>query len=123
MLGSRDPHPFLFHLHDTLTGWQDIRERRRTRHAPPSSAASPPPASMYTAPVSGTPPAADPAGPEARREPKAATVIAFHKIGDRLVPIFGDPAELAAAVAFMLSDDASYVTSATLLVDAGFTKG
>ncbi|MFO1067991.1 MAG: SDR family oxidoreductase [Geminicoccaceae bacterium] len=32
----------------------------------------------------------------------------------------GDPAELAAAVAFMLSDDASYVTSATLLVDAGF---
>ncbi len=32
----------------------------------------------------------------------------------------GKPAELAAAVAFMLSDDASYVTSATLLVDAGF---
>jgi len=32
----------------------------------------------------------------------------------------GKPAELAAAIAFMLSDDASYVTSATLLVDAGF---
>jgi len=32
----------------------------------------------------------------------------------------GKPAELAASVAFMLSDDASYVTSATLLVDAGF---
>jgi NAD(P)-dependent dehydrogenase (short-subunit alcohol dehydrogenase family) len=32
----------------------------------------------------------------------------------------GKPAELAAAVAFMLSDDAAYVTSATLLVDAGF---
>ena len=32
----------------------------------------------------------------------------------------GKPAELAAAVAFMLSDDANYVTSATLLVDAGF---
>ena len=31
-----------------------------------------------------------------------------------------EPAELAAAIAFMLSDDASYVTSATLLVDAGF---
>ena len=30
------------------------------------------------------------------------------------------PSELAAAVAFMLSDDASYVTSAALLVDAGF---
>ena len=29
-------------------------------------------------------------------------------------------AELAATVAFLLSDDASYVTSATLLVDAGF---
>jgi NAD(P)-dependent dehydrogenase (short-subunit alcohol dehydrogenase family) len=32
----------------------------------------------------------------------------------------GQPHELAAAVAFMLSDDASYVTSSTLLVDAGF---
>ena len=31
-----------------------------------------------------------------------------------------EPEELAAAIAFMLSDDASYVTSATLLVDAGF---
>ena len=30
------------------------------------------------------------------------------------------PEELAAAVAFMLSDDASYVTAATLLVDGGF---
>ena len=28
--------------------------------------------------------------------------------------------ELAATIAFLLSDDASYVTSATLLVDAGF---
>jgi NAD(P)-dependent dehydrogenase (short-subunit alcohol dehydrogenase family) len=32
----------------------------------------------------------------------------------------GEPEELAGAIAFMLSDDASYVTSATLLVDAGF---
>jgi NAD(P)-dependent dehydrogenase (short-subunit alcohol dehydrogenase family) len=38
--------------------------------------------------------------------------IALHRVGE--------PAELAAAIAFMLSDDASYVTSATLLVDAGF---
>jgi NAD(P)-dependent dehydrogenase (short-subunit alcohol dehydrogenase family) len=30
------------------------------------------------------------------------------------------PSELAASVAFLLSDDASYVTSAALLVDAGF---
>jgi len=32
----------------------------------------------------------------------------------------GKPSEIASAVAFMLSNDASYVTSATLLVDAGF---
>jgi NAD(P)-dependent dehydrogenase (short-subunit alcohol dehydrogenase family) len=38
--------------------------------------------------------------------------IALHRIGQ--------PSELAATVAFLLSDDASYVTSATLLVDAGF---
>jgi NAD(P)-dependent dehydrogenase (short-subunit alcohol dehydrogenase family) len=31
-----------------------------------------------------------------------------------------DPSELAATIAYLLSDDASYVTSATLLVDAGF---
>jgi NAD(P)-dependent dehydrogenase (short-subunit alcohol dehydrogenase family) len=38
--------------------------------------------------------------------------IALHRIGA--------PAELAATIAFLLSDEASYVTSATLLVDAGF---
>jgi NAD(P)-dependent dehydrogenase (short-subunit alcohol dehydrogenase family) len=38
--------------------------------------------------------------------------IALHRLGD--------PAELASAIAFLLSDDASYVTAATLLVDAGF---
>jgi NAD(P)-dependent dehydrogenase (short-subunit alcohol dehydrogenase family) len=32
----------------------------------------------------------------------------------------GKPSELAATVAFMLSDEAAYVTSAALLVDAGF---
>ena len=32
----------------------------------------------------------------------------------------GKPSEIAATVAFLLSDDASYVTSAALLVDAGF---
>ena len=31
-----------------------------------------------------------------------------------------EPAELAATIAFLLSDDASYVTSATLLADGGF---
>ena len=38
--------------------------------------------------------------------------IALHRVGE--------PEELGAVIAFMLSDDASYVTSATLLVDAGF---
>jgi NAD(P)-dependent dehydrogenase (short-subunit alcohol dehydrogenase family) len=38
--------------------------------------------------------------------------IALHRIAD--------PSELAATIAFLLSDDASYVTSASLLVDAGF---
>jgi NAD(P)-dependent dehydrogenase (short-subunit alcohol dehydrogenase family) len=32
----------------------------------------------------------------------------------------GKPAEIAAVVAFLLSDDASYVTSSAVLVDAGF---
>jgi NAD(P)-dependent dehydrogenase (short-subunit alcohol dehydrogenase family) len=38
--------------------------------------------------------------------------IALHRVGE--------PEELAGAIAFLLSDDSSYVTSATLLVDAGF---
>jgi NAD(P)-dependent dehydrogenase (short-subunit alcohol dehydrogenase family) len=38
--------------------------------------------------------------------------IALHRIAE--------PSELASTIAFLLSDDASYVTSATLLVDAGF---
>jgi NAD(P)-dependent dehydrogenase (short-subunit alcohol dehydrogenase family) len=32
----------------------------------------------------------------------------------------GDPDEIAAPVAFLLSDEASYITSAELLVDGGF---
>lgn len=38
--------------------------------------------------------------------------IALHRVGQ--------PDELAGVIAFLLSDEASYVTSATLLVDAGF---
>ena len=33
----------------------------------------------------------------------------------------GEPAELAATIAFLASDDASYVTGTSLLVDGGLT--
>jgi len=32
----------------------------------------------------------------------------------------GEPEELAGPITFLLSDDASYITGAALLVDAGF---
>ena len=34
---------------------------------------------------------------------------------------FGDPAEIAAAVAFLASDDASFITANTFVVDGGIT--
>lgn len=42
-----------------------------------------------------------------------------------LVPMkrFGKPAELAAAVAFLLSDDAGFITGQTLFVDGGASVG
>ena len=34
---------------------------------------------------------------------------------------FAEPAEIAAAVAFLASDDASFITAANFLVDGGLT--
>jgi NAD(P)-dependent dehydrogenase (short-subunit alcohol dehydrogenase family) len=41
-----------------------------------------------------------------------------HKLGR-----FGQPAEIASAVAFLASDDASFITGHALLVDGGYTAG
>ena len=46
----------------------------------------------------------------------------LHEHEQRLLPgRFGRPPEIAAAVSFLLSDDASYVHGACLVVDGGFT--
>jgi len=38
-----------------------------------------------------------------------------------LIKRYAEPAEIAAAICFLLSDSASYITAATLTVDGGFT--
>ena len=45
------------------------------------------------------------------------------RLGKPLVPADGraDPPELAAAVAYLVSDDASFVTGTELVVDGGFS--
>lgn len=53
------------------------------------------------------------ADPENARKLRAA-----HPIGR-----FGEPKDIAAAVAFLLSDDADFITGAVLPVDGGFAAG
>ena len=50
------------------------------------------------------------------------TEVELQAIADATVPMarLGDPAEVAAAVAFLASDEASYITGAILAVDAGY---
>jgi NAD(P)-dependent dehydrogenase (short-subunit alcohol dehydrogenase family) len=44
-------------------------------------------------------------------------LMAAHPLGNR----FGVPREIADAIAFLASDEASFITGAELVVDGGFT--
>jgi NAD(P)-dependent dehydrogenase (short-subunit alcohol dehydrogenase family) len=51
-------------------------------------------------------------------EEAKADIVAEHKLGR-----MGEPEEIAAAAAFLLSDDASFITGHALPVDGGYTAG
>jgi hypothetical protein len=100
MISFSDPK-IMVGLHGMLTGWQSIRERRRIRYSSPPAANPAPPVSMHSPPV-GAPSTPGPTG----------TVIAFHKLGDRIIPIYGDPAEFGDAAARVSANGAPSTSEA-----------
>jgi len=51
----------------------------------------------------------------------AEEVIRVHVAPRCLIKRFGRPEEIAAAITFLASDEASYMTGSTVVVDGGFT--